>query len=113
MQGGTMRRPIAVDDGKVLRSDGNANRVDDQRIAFVMADRITHRRGREMRWMRTVEPDPADLIVLIIENRNVVLRRQHLEPELHGKREGWRIRLALVRRIGMGITRTRVLAQLF
>ena len=106
------RGRLAIYHGEVFSSDGNANRVDDQRISFVMANRIAHRRGREMLWVGAVEPDAADLIVLVIEDRNVILRLQHLQPELHGKREWRRVRLALVRGIGMGITRTRRLAQL-
>ena len=77
-----------------------------------MADRIAHRRGREMLWMGAVEPDAADLIVLVIEDRNVILPLQHLQSQLHGKREWRRVGLALVRRIGMGVTRARHLAQL-
>src|SRR5215467_10173305 len=59
-------RAVPIDHGK--RSDLDPNGVDDQRVAFIMADRISIPGWRHIRRMRLVQAHLAELMIKGIKN---------------------------------------------
>ena len=62
-----VRRAIIVDEGPVVQPD----RVDDQRVAFVMADRLAVPAGRRMRRMRHIQIDMPCHRILLDDHQNL------------------------------------------
>ena len=74
------RRAIHVDHGK--RPDLDTHRINDQRVAFVMADRIPIPRWRHLRGMRLVHAHAADFIAMPVDHRDVIRPLEHLHQEI-------------------------------
>jgi len=74
----TLRRAEAVHRSE--RIDFHPHRIDDQRVALPMTDRITHRRRRQIRGMGGVHANVPHIGVLIVDDADVAgLCRQHHE----------------------------------
>src|SRR6266446_10711319 len=94
MQGFAVRSAVIVDHG--IAADFDADRVDDERVAFIMTDGVAAPRRSHTRRMLLIQADAANLLIADIEYRDLVLLLQHA----HFQRPpgiGRRPRRALVR----------------
>ena len=110
MQLAGIRRAEQVDHGKRPICP-DADRVNHQRIAFIMADRIAVPRRRHLRRVRRIEADLTDFMILIENHHNSIGQLQHLHGHVL-EQERHRLRPALVRRIGEGHAGERKIALL-
>src|SRR5258705_2347147 len=75
-----LRRAESVGRGVGLKLD--TDRVDDELVAFIMADGMSHRRRRQFRRMPLAQPNVPNLIVVGVEDDDLVLQLEHLHAEL-------------------------------
>ena len=76
MQRFAERRAVHVHDGS--RSQFEPDRIDHQRVAFVMTDGIAVPGGRDLRGMLLVQAHAADLVILHVKENDLILLLQHL-----------------------------------
>src|SRR5215471_21313613 len=109
MQRRSLRRAEPVDHGKGPGLDPDG--VDDQRVAFVMADGIAKIAWDDIGRMLRIHAHMPDLMIDLINHGDVIRPLENLQP-VGRENEGYSIRPALIARIVETVMGYRLFAEL-